>query len=388
MVVSDSTINKGAIESKSLRPLNGWHHGFYAVALVIAVLGPRPLPEIAIFILILLNSLRMTLLRSFVQVVLLACAIGYGFLIGWTVERIPDLKLFMLLAAVLGYCYSRRNIRLDIIISLFIYINVALITYTLAFHGSIIRYTNSLTFAGQTSIYIGFVAFCLYTAANTKQKFMLALLMLMINSGTVLVGLVAYEVISIFTRTDAIKKNAFKKIAGFIGTVAVVALLWFALLISQEETRGRSLSALTSIDRVVLSNNALQFLKRNFDVEHYLFGCYWSCDLKKLTTEFDITYSPTAAIVRDYAALEGQGYIQPKNVHSDAFRTILAFGMLGFFLTYVVLYLALKRDLAVFGSVFLMGLLNNLLYVTPCMLGILLIIWGKETLHNKSKPDH
>ena len=285
-----SEIKNGRIVLASVRPPRNWHHAFYAVALVVAALGPAPVPEIAIFILILLNSLRMTLIRAFVQVGLLACAVGYGSLMGWTFERIPDLKIFLFLAAVLGYCYSRGNIKLHMIISLFIYINIALVLYAAAVNGSIIRYTNSLTFAGQTSIYTGFVAFCLYISASKKQKFILALLMLLINSGTVLVGLVAYEVISLFTRTDPIRKNAFKKLAGFTGTVVVVALLWSALLVSQEETRGRSLSALTSIDRVILSNNALQFFKKNFDAEHYLFGCYWSCDLKKMTTEFDIAF--------------------------------------------------------------------------------------------------
>lgn len=355
---------------------------FYSLLIIMAAMGPFPLPEMALFILIFLNSLKMNLARYFVQVLLVTCAIIYGFLVDWTFERVPDLKLFLLLAAVLGYNYSKGNIDLDKLVRFFIYINIATLLYSLAFGGPLLRYTNSLPFAGQSSIYYGFLAFSLYTVATRKQKGILAILILLINSGTVLVGLLVYEILTRLIYANKNRKNAFKQIATFIGGAAVISVLISALLIGQQETRGRSLSAITSIDRVILGNNSVQFIKRNFDLEHYFLGCYWSCDLKKMTTEFDITFSPIGERTRGYAANEGQGFIQPKNVHSDIFRTILAFGFTGFILTYVFLYLALGRNLALLGSILLMGFFNNLLFITPCIIGILIMSWGRTSRSN------
>ena len=125
----------------------------------LSVLGPQPLPEILLVILLSVSFLRNTALRYTWVLVLFFLTTLYLYLLVSKVPAIPDLKVFLLLALLYGNVRIYNYIDTNLVVRIVILANCILLLYATLSSGIIFRYPEAAAFKGQNSIYYGFILY-------------------------------------------------------------------------------------------------------------------------------------------------------------------------------------------------------------------------------------
>lgn len=242
----------------------------------------------------------------------------------------------------------------------FIFFGFTLYFFAIISGQNFFRFLDSMPgFSHYLSIYFGVSCALICSVARNKHVPFLVLLALLNGSGT---GIVCLAVVL----TLRYKKIITDLSVGRLMVSGVALSLIVAAFIAGQAQRGRSIENYEAIDRYVILTASLQGL-RDLNFSEIFFGVPFGSGIPVAS---HVDFLP----LREYLEAEHGGKVYPRSTHSDYFRILYQYGLVGIALFLMLFFSATKQNLPFRYGAGVAMLFNSIVYITPLIFVMLIVL--------------
>ena len=261
---------------------------------------------------------------------------------------LSELKIILFLnILVLTEKYTTNQLNSKILKISFIIFGFICLAYSLILLGRFTRFIDFIPyFSHYLSIYFGVSAallWCVY-----QKSIVLPFFVLISGSGTAILACIPILIAKMIYG---------KNIRIFIFYSLLSIFMLSILLIVQYQSRGRMLSDVSTIDRVLFYIGFYNYLLLDINPIQFTVGHSFGEHIP-----IDKHFPEGLA---QYILNERDGYIPPRMFHSDFMRIFLQYGLIGTLLIGLLIWRIFAKNRLLLAVVLFAGLTNAIIYITP-----------------------
>ena len=265
-----------------------------------------------------------------------------------SLSDLSELKIILFLnILILTEKYTTNQLNSKILKISFIIFGFICLAYSLIYLGRFTRFIDFIPFYSHyLSIYFGVSAALLWSVY--QNSITLPFFVLISGSGTAILACLPILLAKLIYG---------KNIRIFIFYFLLLIFMFSTLLIVQYQTRGRMLSDISTIDRILFYIGFYKYLIIDINPMQFIVGHSFGEHIP-IDKHFPEGY-------REYLLNERDGYIPPRMFHSDFMRIFLQYGLIGTILTGVLLWRIFAKNRLLLAVLLFAGLTNAIIYITP-----------------------